>query len=66
MVYHHFQYPNGICIGRAASYTPGGIDKLEFNKNGSIKQAKPTHPGVKAVSVLYFAKDKLVTIQFAP
>jgi hypothetical protein len=25
------------------------IDRLEFNSDGSIKQVKPTHVGVKAV-----------------
>lgn len=53
IVYHRFQYPNGIAMGRAAGYNREVcIDKLEFNTDGSIKQARPTHAGIKAVSLL--------------
>lgn len=50
IVYHRFTYPNGINMGRAAGYNREVcIDKLEFNSDGSIKQAKPTHAGIKPV-----------------
>jgi len=50
IVYHRFNYPNGIKLGNAAGYNREVcIDKLEFNKDGSIKQVKPTHQGVKAL-----------------
>lgn len=50
IVYHRFNYPNGINMGRAAGYNREVcIDKLEFNSDGSIKQTKPTHTGVKPV-----------------
>jgi hypothetical protein len=52
IVYHRFNYPKGITMGDAAGYNREVcIDKLEFNSDGSIKQVKPTHEGVKAVSV---------------
>ncbi|MEQ1800005.1 MAG: family 43 glycosylhydrolase, partial [Lacibacter sp.] len=50
IVYHRFNYPNGINMGRAAGFNREVcIDKLEFNTDGSIKRVKPTHAGVKAV-----------------
>jgi arabinoxylan arabinofuranohydrolase len=50
IVYHRFNYPNGINMGRAAGFNREVcIDKLEFNPDGSIKQAKPTHAGIKPV-----------------
>lgn len=52
IVYHRFNYPNGISMGRAAGYNREVcIDKLEFNGDGSIKQTKPTNAGVKPVVV---------------
>ena len=52
IVYHRFNYPNGINMGRAAGYNREvSIDKLEFNNDGSIRQVKPTHEGVQAVTV---------------
>lgn len=52
IVYHRFNYPNGIKMGRAAGYNREVcIDKMEFNSDGSIKQVKPTHDGVKAVTI---------------
>ncbi len=52
LVYHRFNYPNGIHWGRAAGYNREVcIDKLEFNEDGSIEQVIPTHEGVTAVQV---------------
>jgi GH43 family beta-xylosidase len=52
IVYHRFNYPKGISMGEAAGYNREVcIDKLEFNSDGSIKQVKPTHEGVKAINV---------------
>lgn len=46
IVYHRFNYPKGITMGEAADYNREVcIDKLEFNKDGSIQQVKPTHDG---------------------
>ncbi len=48
IVYHRFNYPNGITMGRAAGYNREVcIDKLEFNPDGSIKQVMPTHKGIR-------------------
>ncbi|MBD0368610.1 MAG: family 43 glycosylhydrolase, partial [Flavisolibacter sp.] len=50
IVYHRFNYPKGITMGSAAGYNREVcIDKLEFNNDGSIKQVKPTHEGVKEI-----------------
>ncbi|MDN3657997.1 family 43 glycosylhydrolase [Ferruginibacter paludis] len=50
IVYHRFNYPNGIKMGDAAGYNREVcIDKLQFNIDGSIKQITPTHKGIKAV-----------------
>jgi len=52
LVYHRFNYPNGLAMGRAAGYNREVcIDKLEFNTDGSIKQVKPTHAGIQAVDI---------------
>lgn len=52
IVYHRFNYPNGIKMGRAAGYNREVcIDKLEFNSDGSIKLVIPTHTGVSAVKL---------------
>ncbi|MDB5246894.1 MAG: beta-xylosidase [Segetibacter sp.] len=52
IVYHRFTYPRGITMGSAAGYNREVcIDKLEFNKDGSIKPVKPTHEGIKPVSL---------------
>jgi hypothetical protein len=51
IVYHRFKYPEGITMGQAAGYNREVcIDKLEFNNDGTIKQVKPTHEGVKAIN----------------
>jgi arabinoxylan arabinofuranohydrolase len=50
IVYHRFNYPNGIHMGRAAGFNREVcIDKMEFNADGSIKQVKPTHEGIKPI-----------------
>jgi beta-xylosidase len=47
IVYHRFNYPNGINWGEAAGYNREVcIDALTFNEDGSIKQVVPTHKGV--------------------
>ncbi|WP_242696180.1 family 43 glycosylhydrolase [Longitalea luteola] len=48
IVYHRFEYPNGIHMGRSAGYNRElCIDKMEFNVDGSIKQVVPTHKGIR-------------------
>lgn len=43
IVYHRFNYPNGIKMGDAAGFhREVCIDKLEFNADGSIKQVTST------------------------
>jgi GH43 family beta-xylosidase len=52
IVYHRFNYPNGITMGGAAGYNREVcIDRLEFNADGTIQQVTPTHAGVKAVTI---------------
>jgi beta-xylosidase len=52
IVYHRFNYPNGIHMGEAAGYNREVcIDRLEFNEDGSIKPVKPTHQGIQPVSL---------------
>lgn len=52
LVYHRFNYPKGITMGDAAGYNREVcIDKMEFNADGTIKQVKPTHKGIEAVSL---------------
>lgn len=52
LVYHRFNYSNGIKMGPAAGYNREVcIDKMGFNPDGSIIQVKPTHEGIKPVSV---------------
>jgi hypothetical protein len=43
IVYHRFKYPDGIKMGWDAGYNREVcIDKLEFDKDGSIKKVTPT------------------------
>lgn len=52
IVYHRFNFPNGVHWGDAAGYNREVcIDKLEFNSDGTIKQVIPTHQGIGAVKV---------------
>ncbi len=51
MVYHRFNYPNGIQLGRSAGYNREVcIDKLSFNTDGSIQSVIPTHQGISSRS----------------
>jgi GH43 family beta-xylosidase len=48
IIYHRFNYPQGIKMGDAAGYNREVcIDKMEFNADGTIKQVKPTHEGIQ-------------------
>jgi len=50
IVYHRFSYPTGIKMGDAAGFhREVCMDKLEFNKDGAIKQVIPTHEGISLV-----------------
>lgn len=50
IVYHRFNYPNGINMGGAAGFNREVcIDKILFNEDGSIKKVVPTHEGVGPV-----------------
>lgn len=47
IVYHRFNYPNGIKMGSAAGFhREVCIDEMKFNPDGTIIQVKPTHKGV--------------------
>lgn len=47
IVYHRFQYPDGIKMGRAAGYNREVcIDRMYFTKDGEIERIIPTHDGV--------------------
>ena len=47
IVYHRFNYPHGIDMGRAAGYhREVCIDKMEFDEQGAILRTQPTHAGV--------------------
>jgi arabinoxylan arabinofuranohydrolase len=50
ITYHRFSYPTGIKMGRAGGFhREVCIDKLEFNPDGTIKQAIPTHTGIQPI-----------------
>ncbi|WP_071885377.1 family 43 glycosylhydrolase [Rufibacter tibetensis] len=52
IVYHRFNYPKGITMGSAAGFNREvSIDRMEFNQDGTIKQVKPTHEGIKPVKL---------------
>jgi arabinoxylan arabinofuranohydrolase len=52
IVYHRFNYPQGITMGRAAGYNRETcIDRLQFNADGSIKRVVPTHKGIEALKI---------------
>ncbi|MDR6944761.1 family 43 glycosylhydrolase [Mucilaginibacter pocheonensis] len=47
IIYHRFNRPDGIKMGEAAGYNREVcIDKLFFNKDGTIQEVKPTLQGV--------------------
>ena len=50
IVYHRFNYPNGITMGDAAGFNREVcIDKIEFDKEGNILPIKPTHEGIEPI-----------------
>ena len=50
IVYHRFNYPDGIRMGRAAGYhREVCIDKMEFGADGRITRVTPTHEGIEPV-----------------
>ncbi|OOV16599.1 family 43 glycosylhydrolase [Flavobacterium sp. LM4] len=50
ITYHRFSYPTGIKMGEAGGFhREVCIDKLEFNPDGTIKQATPTHTGIQTI-----------------
>jgi hypothetical protein len=47
IIYHRFTIPKGITMGAAAGYhREVCIDRLYFNKDGTIKEVKPTLTGI--------------------
>ncbi|UYQ95824.1 family 43 glycosylhydrolase [Chitinophaga horti] len=51
IVYHRFNYPKGINMGRAAGYNREVcIDKMTFGKDGTIITVTPTHKGIDPLS----------------
>ncbi len=52
IVYHRFNYPKGIDMGREAGYhREVCIDKMEFDADGHIIQVTPTHKGIEPVEL---------------
>ncbi|HSC53830.1 MAG TPA: family 43 glycosylhydrolase [Phnomibacter sp.] len=52
IIYHRFNYPNGIKMGGAAGYNREVcIDKMEFNADGTIQPVVPTHKGIEPLKV---------------
>ena len=51
IVYHRFTRPKGIDLKHPGYFREVCIDKLEFNKDGSIKKVQPTLEGIAPVSV---------------
>ena len=52
LVYHRFNYPNGLGMGPAAGYhREVCLDKLDFNPDGSIQPVVPTQAGIEPVRV---------------
>jgi sucrose-6-phosphate hydrolase SacC (GH32 family) len=50
IVYHRFNYPNGIKMGDSAGFhREVCIDKLEFAPDGTILPVTPTHEGIEPV-----------------
>ncbi len=48
IVYHRFNYPNGIDMGGAAGFhREVCIDKLEFDDQGAVLRTQPTHQGIR-------------------
>lgn len=52
IVYHRFNRPDGITMGRSAGYhREVSIDKLEFNADGSIQPVTPSLRGIEPVVI---------------
>jgi len=51
IVYHRFTRPNGIELKNPGYFREVCIDKMEFNKDGSIKKVQPTVEGILPVTV---------------
>ena len=52
IVYHRFNYPRGIGMGRDAGYhREVCIDRLEFSPDGAIRRVTPTHADIRPVSL---------------
>lgn len=50
IVYHRFNYPNGITMGDAAGFNREVcINKMEFDKDGAILFITPTHEGIQPI-----------------
>lgn len=50
IVYHRFNYPNGIKMGDSAGFhREVCLDKLEFAPDGTILPVTPTHKGIEPV-----------------
>jgi GH43 family beta-xylosidase len=50
IVYHRFNYPRGIGMGRDAGYhREVCIDRMEFAPGGAIRRVTPTHAGIRPV-----------------
>ena len=50
IVYHRFNYPNGIKMGEDAGFNREVcMDKLTFNEDGTIQEVKPTLKGVPSL-----------------
>lgn len=50
LVYHRFNYPRGITMGRAAGYhREVCVDPMTFDAAGKIIRVKPTHKGIAGV-----------------
>ena len=50
IVYHRFNYPKGIAMGRDAGYhREVCVDRMEFAPDGSIRRVTPTHAGIRPV-----------------
>lgn len=50
IVYHRFNYPRGIGMGRDAGYhREVCIDRMDFTSDGSIRRVTPTHVGIQPV-----------------
>ena len=50
IVYHRFNHPKGIGMGRDAGYhREVCIDRMEFAPDGALRRVTPTHAGIRPV-----------------